>query len=336
MTAAFLERLRGALEAIAVRGRDLLGTRRSDAVEDADARSVSTLESALARFGAALDRRGDARGRRVLARDQLSLHVQAALAVSLVLAPVVLAAIISTKQFGLVDSVWDLVPGSYAVQNYYRALFVFEFGRFMLNSFVMSVVIVAGKLTISLLAALAIVYYRVPYKNLVFLFVLFTLLLPVPVRFVPLYRLVVALNWNDTLLAVTVPYLASATTVFVLRQHFLSIPASLVESAKIDGVGPLRFLVFVLIPMSKAVLVGVSVIMFVYAWNQYLWPKVIIDSERNQVAQVGLSLLEGQAQSGAVAWSLVMSGAMLTLIPPLVLLVLFRKPLLETFTIQQQ
>ena len=205
----------------------------------------------------------------------------------------------------------------------------------MLNSLVMASVIVVGKLAVSLLAVLAIVYYRIPYKNLVFLFVLFTLLLPVPVRFVPLYRLVTGLGWNNTALAITVPYLASATTVFILRQHFLSIPASLVENAKLDGVGPLEFLWRVLIPMSRGILVGVSVIIFVYAWNQYLWPLVIVGDDL-QVAQVGIGQLQGQAQAGDVAWALTMTGSVLTLVPPLVLLVLFRKPLLQTFSIQRK
>lgn len=268
--------------------------------------------------------------------DRLGLHLLAGGAVFLLVLPVIVALTVSTKQYGIVTSVGDLVPGDYAIRNYQRALIGFGFWRFMLNSFIMSVVIVVGKLAISLLAALAIVYYRLPYKNLVFLFVLFTLLLPVPVRFVPLYRLIVDLGWNNTFLAITVPYLASATTVFILRQQFLSIPASLVETAKLDGVGPIRFLVSVLVPMSRGILVGVSVIMFVYAWNQYLWPLVIIDTEGRQVTQVALSLLRGQASSGDVGWAMVMTGSILTLIPPLALLVIFRRPLLETFTIQQK
>jgi sn-glycerol 3-phosphate transport system permease protein len=124
--------------------------------------------------------------------------------------------------------------------------------------------------------------------------------------------------------------------VFILRQHFLSIPSSIVETAKLDGVGPLRFMLFVLLPMSKGVLVGVSIIMFVYAWNQYLWPLIIIDSEANQVAQVGLQLLQGDVQGGQLSWSLVMAGSTLTLLPPLLLMIVFRKPLLETFSIQQK
>ena len=264
------------------------------------------------------------------------VHLQAALLVLAVVFPIVVAAVVSTKQTGIVTSPIDLLPGTHAVENYRTALVDYNFWQFMLNSFVMSVIIVVGKLAVSLLAAVAIVYYRVPYKDLVFLFILFTLMLPVPVRFVPLFELINDLGWGNTMLAITVPYLASATTVFILRQHFLSIPSSIVESAKLDGVGPVKFILYVLVPMSKGVLVGVSIIMFVFAWNQYLWPLVIIDSQANQVAQVGLSLLEGDVQAGQLAWALVMAGAMLTLLPPLALMILFRRPLLHTFTIQQK
>jgi sn-glycerol 3-phosphate transport system permease protein len=268
--------------------------------------------------------------------DRLGIHVQLIVLISLVLFPIVVAAVVSTKGVGIVTSVSDLLPGSYAAENYREALVDYSFGRFMLNSLVMSVVIVVGKLTVSVLAAMAIVYYRVPYKDLVFLFILFTLMLPVPVRFVPLFQLINDLGWGNTLLAITVPYIASATTVFILRQHFLSIPSSIVENAKIDGIGPVKFMLYVLFPMSKGVLVGVSIIMFVFAWNQYLWPLIIIDSQANQVAQVGLALLEGDVQSGELAWALVMAGSMLTLLPPLLLMIVFRKPLLKTFSIQQK
>lgn len=266
----------------------------------------------------------------------VGVHLQLWLLVGMVVFPILVAVVVSTKQQGIVTSLPDLIPGTYAVENYREAIVDYGFGRFMWNSLLMSVVVVVGKLVISVLAAMAIVYYRVPYKDLVFLFVLFTLLLPVPVRFIPLFQLINDLGWGNSLLAITVPYLASATTVFILRQHFLSIPTSIVETAKLDGVGPVKFTLQVLIPMSRSVLVGVSIIMFVYAWNQYLWPLVIIDSEANQVAQVGLQLLQGDVQGGQLSWSLVMAGSVLTLLPPLALMILFRKPLLETFAIQQK
>ncbi|WP_123622811.1 carbohydrate ABC transporter permease [Halorubrum sp. CSM-61] len=268
--------------------------------------------------------------------DDLGTHFQLLLLVVVVVFPIAVALAVSTKQSGVVTSVVDLFPGGNAVENYREVLVDYQFGRFMWNSLAMSVVIVVGKLIISVFAAMAIVYYRVPYKDLVFLFILFTLLLPVPVRFIPLFQLMNDLGWSNTILAITVPYLASATTVFILRQHFLSIPTSIVETAKLDGVGPLKFMLFVLLPMSKGVLVGVSIIMFVYAWNQYLWPLIIIDSEANQVAQVGLQLLQGDVQGGQLSWSLVMAGSTLTLLPPLLLMIVFRKPLLETFSIQQK
>ncbi|PSP33165.1 glycerol-3-phosphate ABC transporter permease, partial [Halobacteriales archaeon QH_10_70_21] len=214
-----------------------------------------------------------------LREDGIAVHALLGFLVLLLLFPVLVAAVVSTKQSGIITGLADLVPGGNTYGNYYRALVELEFYRYMLNTLVMASVIVVGKLVVSLLAVLAIVYYRVPYKDLVFLFILFTLLLPVPVRFVPLYRLVDGLGWQNTLLAITVPYLASATTVFILRQHFLSIPPSLVENAKLDGVGPLEFLWRVLIPMSRGILVGVSVIVFVYAWNQYLWPLVIVGDD---------------------------------------------------------
>ena len=268
--------------------------------------------------------------------DGVAVHAQLWVLTLLIVFPIFVALTVSTKQQGIVTSLPDLIPGTHAVDNYREALVGYGFARFMWNSFVMAVIVVVGKLVVSVLAATAIVYYRVPYKDLVFVFVLFTLLLPVPVRFVPLFQLVNDLGWGNSLLAITVPYLASATTVFILRQHFLSIPASIVETAKLDGVGPLRFMWSVLIPMSRGVLVGVSIIMFVYAWNQYLWPLVIIDSEANQVAQVGLQLLQGDVQGGQLSWSLVMAGSVLTLLPPLALMIYFRDPLLKTFTIQQK
>ncbi|EMA59219.1 carbohydrate ABC transporter permease [Halorubrum lipolyticum] len=279
--------------------------------------------------------RGDHEARRIH-EDDLGTHFQLLILVVAVVFPIAVALAVSTKQTGVITGVGDLLPGSYAVENYREVLVDYRFGRFMWNSLAMSVVIVVGKLAISVFAAMAIVYYRVPYKDLVFLFILFTLLLPVPVRFIPLFQLMNDLGWSNTILAITVPYLASATTVFILRQHFLSIPTSIVETAKLDGVGPLKFMLFVLLPMSKGVLVGVSIIMFVYAWNQYLWPLIIIDSEANQVAQVGLQLLQGDVQGGQLSWSLVMAGSTLTLLPPLLLMIVFRKPLLETFSIQQK
>ena len=260
----------------------------------------------------------------------LRAHAGLLLAVCLMALPLVIAALISFGTRATFTSVSELSLET-AARNYRDVLFRYDMGRYMLNSLVMSIIVVAGKLAVSLLAALAIVYYRFPFKNAVFAVVLLTLMLPVPVRIVPLFQLAADLGWANSFAALTIPYLASATTVFLLRQHFLSIPASLVESAKLDGVGPLRFLAFVLLPMSKGMLAGVSVIMFIYSWNQYLWPLLIVDDQSMQVAQVGIRLLQGVVESGEIAWPLLMAGSIVTLVPPLLVLIAFRKPLLETF-----
>ncbi|RKD98112.1 carbohydrate ABC transporter permease [Halopiger aswanensis] len=273
------------------------------------------------------------RGLPALDGATLRAHAGLLLAVSLMALPLVIAALISFGTRATFTSVSELSLET-AAQNYRDVLFRYDMGQYMLNSLIMSVIVVIGKLAVSLLAALAIVYYRFPFKNAVFAVVLLTLMLPVPVRIVPLFQLAADLGWANSFAALTIPYLASATTVFLLRQHFLSIPASLVESAKLDGVGPLRFLAFVLIPMSKGMIAGVSVIMFIYSWNQYLWPLLIVDDQSMQVAQVGIRLLQGVVESGEIAWPLLMAGSIVTLVPPLAVLIVFRKPLLETFGVQ--
>ncbi len=270
--------------------------------------------------------------RRLGGRDRW-VHLGLIVSILLMSVPVLIALVFSTKGQADLVGVPTLTPGTNAFENYLEVIVDYNMGRYMLNSLVMALVITAGKLLISLLAVLAIVYYDFPFKNLAFLAILFTLMLPIPVRIVPLYDLMVTLGWTNSLWALTIPYLASATTVFILRQHFLSIPASLVENAKLDGVGPFEFLLYVLIPMSKGVLAGVAVIMFIHAWNQYLWPLLVINDNSLHVAQVGLTIIEDVADTGQRPWHLMMAGAILTLLPPLALLVLARKPLLETFGI---
>jgi sn-glycerol 3-phosphate transport system permease protein len=166
------------------------------------------------------------------------------------------------------------------------------------------------------------------------MFILLTLLLPVPVRIVPLFQMMADLGWTNTVLALTGPYIASATAVFLFRQHFMSIPTSLVETAKLDGVGPITFLFKVLIPMSKGMIAGVCVITYIYAWNQYLWPLVAVTDKSSQVVQVGIRYIQGSAQAGLTQWGLIMAGAVLALLPPLAVLIALHKPLLETFAIQ--
>jgi len=250
--------------------------------------------------------------------------------------PLILALIMSTQNTTEVYQVTNVGIGSQGLSNYETALGHFNFGQYIINSIVMSAIIVVGKVGLSLFAALALVYYRLPYERAIFMFILLTLLLPVPVRIVPLFDLMARLGWGNTVMAITGPYIASATAVFLFRQHFMSIPASLVENAHLDGVGPLTFLWEVLIPMSKGMIAGVSVITFIYSWNQYLWPLIIMTDQSKQVVQVGLRFIQGAAQSGLTQWGLIMAGAIIALLPPLAVLIIAHRPLLETLAIQQK
>jgi len=227
----------------------------------------------------------------------------------------------------------NVFPGGDAVDNYRTVLTRFRMGGYLVNTLVLSAIIVVGKISLSLLAALAIVYYQFRFKNLVFLFILFTMMFPVPVRIVPLFQLVADFGWTNTIAGVAGPYVASATAVFLLRQHFRSLPNSYVETALLDGVGPHRFLVSVLIPASRGYIAGLVVITFIASWNYYLWPLIVINDRSQQVAQVGLKYLLGVG-TGQTDCALIMAGAFLTLLPPLVVLVAFRRPLLETFGLE--
>jgi sn-glycerol 3-phosphate transport system permease protein len=268
--------------------------------------------------------------------DRWLSHLGLVVSVSVMASPLLLAALMSTQNIGQVYNVEYLWLGSEGLSKYRRVLVQYEFLEYMFNSLVMSVLVTVAKVGVSLLAALAIVYYDFRFKNAIFFLILFTLMFPVPVRIVPLFELMADLGWTNTLLALTGPYVASATAVFLLRQHFMSLPDSLVESARLDGVGPLKFLGKVLVPMSKGMITGLCVITFIYSWNQYLWPLIVISDQNKQVVQVGMKFLRSVELGGQVDWGLIMSGAVLTLLPPLVMLVAFRRPLLETFGLQGQ
>ncbi|OYR43624.1 glycerol-3-phosphate ABC transporter permease [Halorubrum sp. Ea1] len=266
---------------------------------------------------------------------QWRVHLGLIGSILLMASPLLLAFVMSTQTVPEVYDITNVGIGSDGLANYVEVFTTYGMASYMFNSLVMSIVVTVAKIAVSLLAAVALVFYDFRFKNAIFFLILFTLMFPVPVRIVPLYEMMAALGWTNTLLALTGPYVASATAVFLLRQHFMSIPDSLVESAKVDGVGPLRFLWDVLIPMSRGMISGLSVITFIYAWNQYLWPLIVISDQNKQVVQVGMKYLQSVGNAGQTDWGLIMAGAVLTLLPPLLALIVFRGPLLETFGLSE-
>ena len=191
-------------------------------------------------------------------------------------------------------------------------------------SFVTAMVIAVGKIAISLLSAFAIVYFRFPFKKLVFWLIFVTLMLPVEVRILPTYKVLADLNMLNTYAGLTVPLIASATATFLFRQFFLSVPDELVEAARIDGAGPMRFFKDILVPLSQTSIAALFVIQFIYGWNQYLWPLLVTTDESMYPVVIGIKRMisGGDAQT---EWSAVMATAMLAMIPPAIVVMLMQK-----------
>lgn len=205
--------------------------------------------------------------------------------------------------------------------------------RFMFNSTILAIFVTVGKTILSLLAGLAFVYFRFPGKWLIFGFVLITLLMPTEMLIIALFRLVSNMDLGDTFWAISVPFLASATGTFLFRQHFANLPAELSEAAQMDGANPLQFLFRILLPISWNTIGALAVIQFVYMWNQYLWPLLIIKDERIQVVQVALGSL--QNFEGSTTYGPMMMGAVIATIPPVIIFIMLQKQFMSGFAISR-
>jgi len=198
---------------------------------------------------------------------------------------------------------------------------------------VMALAIAIGKIVISMLSAFAIVYFRFPLRKTVFWMIFLTLMLPVEVRIFPTYKVVAELGLIDTYAGLTLPLIASATATFLFRQFFLTVPDELAEAARIDGAGPMRFFFDILLPLSRTSIAALFVIMFIYGWNQYLWPLLVTTREDMYTVVIGIKRMVAGGDT-LVEWQLVLATAMLALLPPAaVVLVMqrwFVKGLVET------
>jgi sn-glycerol 3-phosphate transport system permease protein len=190
-------------------------------------------------------------------------------------------------------------------------------------SLTMALLIAVGKIAISLLSAFAIVYFKFPGKQLCFWLIFITLMLPVEVRITPTYQVVADLGLLNSYAGLTLPLIASATATFLFRQFFMTIPDELAEASRIDGASPLRFFKDVVIPLSRTNIAALFVIMFIYGWNQYLWPLLVSTEEKYYPIVIGIKqMIAGES---AVEWHLVMATAMLAMLPPVLVVVLMQK-----------
>ncbi len=226
-----------------------------------------------------------------------------------------------------------LLPGN-DLWNNIAVTFERGLGQQILNTVFVALVVVVAKTVTSLLAGLAFVYFRFPGKWFLFFFVLLTLLMPTEIIIVPLFKIVSDLQWGDTFLALTVPFFASATGAFLFRQHFSNIPTELAEAAQLDGASPLRFLWAVLVPLSWNVIGAMAVIQFIYMWNQYLWPIIIMTSPDKQVVQVGVRQL--MAVGAQTDFGPVMAGAIIATLPSLIVFVALQEQFMNGFALTRE
>jgi sn-glycerol 3-phosphate transport system permease protein len=206
-------------------------------------------------------------------------------------------------------------------------------GIMLFNSLVMALMIAIGKITVSLLSAYAIVYFDFKFRMLFFWMIFITLMLPVEVRILPTYEVVAKLGMLNTYWGLTLPLIASATATFMFRQTFLSVPDELLEAARIDGAGPMRFFFDILLPVSRTSIAAMFVILFIYGWNQYLWP-LLITTDKNMVTIVMSIKTMMEALEELPKWHHIMMTALLAMIPPVLVVIgmqkLFVKGLTET------
>ncbi|MCX5917390.1 MAG: sn-glycerol-3-phosphate ABC transporter permease UgpE [Deltaproteobacteria bacterium] len=253
---------------------------------------------------------------------KVGIHLFLIIAVLLICFPLYYAFVLSTQTMEeVMVTPQKLLPSSHLLDNYIKIWNRINMGQLLFNSAVLALATSLGKIAISILSAFAIVYFNFRGKQIVFWMIFLTLMLPVPVRIISTYQVISELGWVDTYMGLIIPLIASATATFLFRQFYLTIPDELVDAAKIDGSGPLRFLWSVLLPNSGPSIAALFVVMFIYGWNQYLWPLMATNSEKMKVVVVGIaSTIPTGTQPPE--WNLVMAVAMMALIPP-VLVVLF-------------
>ncbi|MCM5705665.1 sn-glycerol-3-phosphate ABC transporter permease UgpE [Larsenimonas salina] len=262
--------------------------------------------------------------------DRLT-HVILVLGVLVFGLPVWLALTASTHSAGALQSgVAPLWFGDEGLANYWQLLSEPISGlgvsalRLLLNSLIMALGIAVGKIAISLLAAYAIVFFRFPCRTLCFWLIFVTLMLPIEVRIVPTYSVVARFGLIDTYAGMILPLIASATATFLLRQSFMSLPQELIEAARLDGAGPMRFLKDFVIPLSRTNLAALFVIMFLYGWNQYLWPLLAANSPEHATAVISLKNFV-QATDTLPPWQLATAMAVLTILPPVAVIIAFQR-----------
>jgi sn-glycerol 3-phosphate transport system permease protein len=270
-------------------------------------------------------------------RGMVLTHLGLIIGIAIICFPIYLAFVASTvTQPEIVRPPMPLLPGNHFLENYGKAIFSgvnAPVWRMLMNSMVMALGIALGKITISLLSAFAIVYFRFPFRTAFFWLIFLTLMLPVEVRIVPTYEVVANFGMLNSYSGLILPLIASATATFLFRQFFLTVPDELAEAARVDGARPMRFFLDILLPMSRTNIAALFVILFIYGWNQYLWPLLATTDPQMNTVVMGIKQMFPSGDDTA-DWPVIMATAILAMLPPIAVVVamqhLFIKGLIES------
>lgn len=239
---------------------------------------------------------------------------------------------------------FSFMPSDRLFENMHAAWNRANLGNAMLNSFIMASLVTVGKVALSACTAFAIVFFRSPLRHLFFWTVFITLMLPLEVRVVPTYAVAadmfhpfallinavsgidINIEWNllNSYAGLTLPLIATATGTFLYRQFFMTLPDELAEAARMDGSGPMRFFVDMILPLSRTNMLALTTIMFVYGWNQYLWPLLMVTDPSYKTVMMSLSSLL-PSENGTPDWNVTLAGSLIIMLPPLLVVGLLQR-----------
>lgn len=255
-------------------------------------------------------------------------HAGLIVGVLVIVFPIWLAFVASTvSQADIVRPPMPIWPGDQFLENYRRALVSginAPVALMLLNSLVMALGIAIGKIAISLLSAFAIVYFRFPFRRVFFWLIFLTLMLPVEVRIVPTYEVVAGFGMLNSYSGLILPLVASATATFLFRQFFMTVPDELAEAARVDGARPMQFFRDILLPMSRTNMAALFVILFIYGWNQYLWPLLITTDPSMNTIVMGIKQMFPSGDDLA-DWPVIMATSILAMLPPVIVVISMQK-----------
>jgi len=252
------------------------------------------------------------------------------IAAAIILTPIYITVVYSLQP---VEEIFSYPPNLLVTDpqwdTYKRAFETGSLGRYLVNSFIVATAITAGQVITSVLAAYAFAFLRFPFRNLLFVAFLASLMVPWEVTIIPNYQTISTFGWLDSYQGLIVPFLATAFGTFLLRQAFLTVPRDLRDAAAMDGYGHIGFMLQVVVPLSRAAVGALAVFSFLLAWNQYLWPLLITNDDDYRTVQIGLKAL---VSSNIDEFNLVMAGTVIAAAPILALLILFQKQLIRGLT----